>query len=129
MIREYTRSTNNGMAMIPVLLGLHLVGLVLILMHAPLTVLLGALLELVAAFCWTGLFMVHPNQGRVLQLFGAYRGTERTAGLRWANPFFSKQAVLLRVRNFDSDRLKVNDLQGRPHQGKAFLMPVLPPSS
>lgn len=114
MIREYARSTSNGLAMIPVLLALHVVGLVLILMHAPLTMLLGALLELVAAFCWTGLFMVHPNQGRVLQLFGAYRGTERAAGLRWANPFFSKQAVSLRVRNFDSDRLKVNDLHGSP---------------
>ena len=44
-----------------------------------------------------GLFMVHPNQGKVMQLFGAYRGTAKVPGLRWANPFFTKKKVSLRV--------------------------------
>jgi regulator of protease activity HflC (stomatin/prohibitin superfamily) len=59
-----------------------------------------------------GLFMVNPNEARVLQLFGDYRGTVKTPGLRWANPFFSKRAISVRVRNFESARLKVNDADG-----------------
>ncbi len=65
-------------------------------------------------FMMTGLFTVAPNQGQVLQLFAAYRGTARDEGLRWANPFFSKRRVSLRVRNFESGQLKVNDTDGNP---------------
>jgi len=63
---------------------------------------------------WIGFFMVHPNEARVLQLFGAYRGTERTPGLRWANPFYTKAKVSVRVRNFETEKLKVNDLNSNP---------------
>ena len=63
---------------------------------------------------WMGFFMVHPNEARVLQLFGAYRGTERTPGLRWANPFYTKAKVSVRVRNFETEKLKVNDLNSNP---------------
>ncbi|MFT5141022.1 MAG: regulator of protease activity HflC (stomatin/prohibitin superfamily) [Rhodothermales bacterium] len=58
--------------------------------------------------------MVHPNQAKVLQLFGTYVGSVRETGLRWANPFYSKVAVSLRVRNFESELLKVNDSSGNP---------------
>ena len=58
--------------------------------------------------------MVNPNEGKVLQLFGDYVGTVRTPGLRWANPFFTKKRISLRVRNFESSRLKVNDNEGNP---------------
>ena len=68
----------------------------------------------VVIFMTTGLFTVAPNQGAVLQLFGAYRGTTRDEGLRWANPFYSKRKVSLRVRNFESGQLKVNDTDGNP---------------
>ncbi len=61
-----------------------------------------------------GLFTVQPNQGRALQLFGRYVGTVRTPGLWWANPFFSKRAVSLRVRNFETAKLKVNDHGSNP---------------
>jgi regulator of protease activity HflC (stomatin/prohibitin superfamily) len=62
-----------------------------------------------------GLFMVNPNEGRVLQLFGDYVGTVKRPGLRWANPFFTKKRVSLRVRNFETaNRLKVNDVDGNP---------------
>jgi regulator of protease activity HflC (stomatin/prohibitin superfamily) len=70
--------------------------------------------ELVAAFLLAGLFMVNPNEGRVLQLFGDYRGTVKTPGLRWANPFYSKTRISQRVRNFETGRLKVNDTDGNP---------------
>jgi len=62
----------------------------------------------------TGLFTVAPNEGRVLLLFGHYRGTVHVTGLRWANPFMTKRRVSLRVRNFESERLKVNDQNGNP---------------
>ena len=71
---------------------------------------------------WGGLFMVHPNQGKVLQLFGKYVGTVRTAGLKWANPFYSKKALSLRVRNFESGRLKVNDSLGNPVEIAAVVV-------
>lgn len=61
-----------------------------------------------------GLFMVNPNQARVLQLFGDYKGTVLNPGLRWANPFYTKQKISVRVRNFESDKLKVNDEDGNP---------------
>ncbi|MBP7865130.1 MAG: SPFH domain-containing protein [Acidobacteria bacterium] len=64
--------------------------------------------------CLAGLFMVQPNQGVVLMLFGAYRGTEKHEGLRWANPFYTKKKISLRVRNFETSRLKVNDKDGNP---------------
>lgn len=69
---------------------------------------------LVLLFAAAGLFMVNPNEGRVLQLFGDYKGTAREPGLRWANPFLSKRQVSLRVRNFESSHLKVNDNEGNP---------------
>lgn len=69
---------------------------------------------LAVLFIAAGLFMVNPNEGRVLQLFGDYKGTARVPGLRWANPFLSKRQVSLRVRNFESSHLKVNDNEGNP---------------
>jgi regulator of protease activity HflC (stomatin/prohibitin superfamily) len=66
--------------------------------------------------------MVEPNQGKVLTLFGAYRGTERRAGLRWANPFFGKKSISLRVRNFETAHLKVNDADGNPIEIAAIVV-------
>jgi regulator of protease activity HflC (stomatin/prohibitin superfamily) len=65
-------------------------------------------------FLAAGLFIVNPNEGKVLQLFGRYVGTVKNPGLRWANPLYSKKRISLRVRNFESGRLKVNDLDGNP---------------
>ena len=76
-------------------------------------------LALVAA---AGFFMVNPNQGQVLQLFGEYRGTAKVQGLRWANPFLTKKRVSLRVRNFESSRLKVNDNEGNPIEIAAVVV-------
>lgn len=73
-------------------------------------------------FCWFGLFIVQPNQAAVLQFFGRFVGVERTSGLRWANPFYSKKTVTLRVRNFESSKLKVNDLEGSPIEIAAVVV-------
>ena len=61
-----------------------------------------------------GFFIVNPNESKVLVLFGAYKGTVRANGFFWANPFYTRQRISLRARNFDSDRVKVNDKNGNP---------------
>ncbi|WP_024891041.1 SPFH domain-containing protein [Luteimonas huabeiensis] len=75
-----------------------------------------------AAFCLAGLYMVEPNQSAVLSLFGRYVGTVHDNGLRWNNPFYSKRKVSLRVRNFESGRLKVNELDGSPIEIAAVIV-------
>ncbi|MFT4523476.1 MAG: regulator of protease activity HflC (stomatin/prohibitin superfamily) [Bacteroidia bacterium] len=66
------------------------------------------------AMLFAGFFTVNPNSSKVLVMFGAYKGTVRGNGFFWANPFFTKQKISLRARNFDSDRVKVNDQIGNP---------------
>jgi len=114
MIQEKIVKTYSGysaLLVMTLLLGLG----VFILIAAP-----GLLKAIVALFVLAlilmavGFYMVGPNEGRVLQLFGDYVGTDRQLGLRWANPFYSKTRVSLRVRNFESGQLKVNDLVGNP---------------
>jgi regulator of protease activity HflC (stomatin/prohibitin superfamily) len=69
---------------------------------------------LLFVFTAKGFYMLQPNQAALLLLFGDYRGTDFATGLRWANPFFSKQKISLRIRNFNSERIKVNDKRGNP---------------
>ena len=73
-------------------------------------------------FLLGGFFQVQPNEARVLQLFGRYAGSVREPGLRWTNPLYSKRALSLRVRNFDSDKLKVNDADGNPIEIAAVVV-------
>ena len=73
-------------------------------------------------FLWGGFFIVQPNQTAVLQFFGKFVGVERASGLRWANPFYTKKQVTLRVRNFESSKLKVNDLEGSPIEIAAVVV-------
>jgi regulator of protease activity HflC (stomatin/prohibitin superfamily) len=61
-----------------------------------------------------GMYMLQPNQSALMMLFGSYRGTDYSTGLRWANPFLWKTKVSLRLRNFNSEKLKVNDKRGNP---------------
>jgi len=73
-------------------------------------------------FLWRGFFIVQPNQAAVLQFFGKFVGVERASGPRWANPFYSKKKISLRVRNFESSKLKVNDLEGSPIEIAAVVV-------
>jgi hypothetical protein len=77
---------------------------------------------LLIVFLAAGLFVVNPNEGRVVQLFGDYVGTVRVPGLRWANPFYTKRRISLRVRNFESTKLKVNDNEGNPIEIAAVVV-------
>ena len=83
----------------------------------------GAILVFVSIFILLiGLFIVNPNEARVLQLFGDYRGTVKEPGLRWANPFLTKRKVSIRVRNFETGKLKVNDLNSNPVEIAAVVV-------
>ena len=75
-----------------------------------------------SAFLLTGLFVVNPNEAKVLQLFGQYVGTAKTPGLRFANPLYRKRTISQRVRNFESGKLKVNDLDGNPIEIAAVVV-------
>jgi regulator of protease activity HflC (stomatin/prohibitin superfamily) len=66
--------------------------------------------------------MVHPNEARVLQLFGKYVGSVKTPGLRYANPFYTKRKVSVRVRNFETAKLKVNDKSSNPIEIAAVVV-------
>jgi regulator of protease activity HflC (stomatin/prohibitin superfamily) len=118
MIRERERQVMNGALMLVVGLVTLLLSMAMFIYairtkHA--TVVVGAILLMFAAgTVLAGLFTVAPNEARVLQLFGAYVGTVRTPGLRWANPLYTKHKVSTRIRNFESAKLKVNDLDGNP---------------
>jgi regulator of protease activity HflC (stomatin/prohibitin superfamily) len=118
LIQEKTRSAASGYLALVVLPALALLcGWQLIRSAMAGEIVTAVLLGLVLAvilICFNGFFMVHPNQAKVLQLFGTYAGSVRQTGLRWANPFYSKVAVSLRVRNFESGQLKVNDTDGNP---------------
>ena len=82
-----------------------------ILNEIPLFILLGVATVL---FIAKGFFFVNPNDSKVLVLFGEYKGTVKKNGFFWANPLFAKQSISLRARNFDSEKIKVNDSLGNP---------------
>ena len=82
----------------------------------------AVLLFISAVFLTSGVFVVAPNSARVLQLFGDYVGTAKVPGLRWANPFYTKKRISLRVRNFESSHLKVNDADGNPIEIAAVVV-------
>jgi SPFH domain/Band 7 family protein len=126
MIRERVRSGANGFLMFLVFLG----GLVFTAFgfvkltdpRQPWQFFGWMLLAVVCGIGLKGLFIVNPNEGKVLQLFGDYAGTLKTPGLRWANPFFTKKSVSQRVRNFESGRIKVNDADGNPIEIAAVVV-------
>src|ERR1700744_2655115 len=94
------------------------VGVVLIVAGSGATalILVGIALIALAALGSPGLVVVAPNESSVLILFGRYVGTLREPGMWWVNPFtvFARETVSLRVRNFQSERIKVNDARGNP---------------
>lgn len=87
------------------------------------SLLIGAILLMVAfIICMRGLFSLAPNQAQAMLLFGRYKGTVREPGLWWMNPFNKGIKVSLRVRNFNSDKLKVNDVRGNPIEIAAVVV-------
>ncbi len=126
MIKEIKRNAAPGITMLLlliVILAAAIVGLIMAERVDGLTLKIASPIVLVIdIFLMAGLFTVSPNQGRVLQLFGAYKGTAREPGLRWANPLFTKRPISLRVRNFETAKLKVNDKRGNPVEIAAVVV-------
>ncbi len=90
--------------------------------EAPVPVVASILLLLVEGVCWAGLTVVNPNEAKVVQLFGVYRGSIKEQGFWWVNPLTSRRTVSLRVRNFESSHLKVNDHDGNPIEIAAVVV-------
>lgn len=114
---------------VPVLLGLLVVALASgwlaitgIAAGHVLQIVLGVVLGTLAVLMLVGLYMVEPNQAAVLSFFGKYVGTAKENGLRWNNPFYAKRKVSMRVRNFESGKLKVNELDGSPIEIAAVIV-------
>ena len=126
MIREQVRKVSSGYLMLVVLVVLQLAtawGIYrAVLAESVPGVIAAVLAAIVVLILWAGLFMIHPNEAKVLQLFGSYVGTAHEPGLKWANPFFQKTAVSTRVRNFESGKLKVNDSNGSPIEIAAVVV-------
>lgn len=116
--KEKTAATISGFVILAIMLGL-IVAIVFTFIAdvvqngQPPILSIGLLLPFI--FLAVGLFIVKPNTAKVLMLFGNYVGTVKKTGFHWANPFyFEKHFISLRVRNFNSDTLKVNDHSGNP---------------
>lgn len=121
-MKEYMATSRSGLMMLAVLPAVFaLAGLGLLVLAGPLK-LVAILALILVGIGFFGFYMVQPNQCVVLQLFGRYTGSDLKTGLRWANPFYSKQKVSLRVRNFESGKLKVNDHSGNPVEIAAVVV-------
>ncbi|HMB57383.1 MAG TPA: SPFH domain-containing protein [Arenimonas sp.] len=125
-MRENETHSLPGIAMLLVLLlGLLACAATLVFGAASQSVvliILAALLGLVLVVMLGGFYMVEPNQAAVLSLFGKYVGTVKETGLRWNNPFYASKKISLRTRNFESSKLKVNDLEGSPIEIAAVVV-------
>ena len=126
MFREVEHKTVPGFTALILLIAFSLLGAyalrsAVLAQHVPAMIGYG-FLDLLVLIAWAGLFMVNPNQAKVLQLFGRYAGTAKTQGLNWANPFFTKRPISLRVRNFETAKLKVNDRNSNPVEVAAIVV-------
>ncbi len=120
---ERAASSANGFVYVVIGLVAVLVGVFMVLSRpSPMMGALFGLCMLLGAWCLAGLYMLQPNQAVLLTLFGSYRGSDRNEGLRWANPFYAKTKMSVRARNFNSEKLKVNDLRGNPIEIAAAIV-------
>ena len=128
MIREKQLTAASGWLVLGILIPLLILIVAAIVLEArsdapvPWHIVALSLLAAVDGVCMGGLFVVNPNEGQVLQLFGSYIGTVKEPGLRWANPFYTKKRISQRVRNFESQHLKVNDIEGNPIEIAAVVV-------
>ena len=126
MIRELERRVTHGFVTLPLFLLVVIGSVAAVILGAESGVwwllVSGVLVMSLAVLGLAGHFVVNPNEAKVLQLFGDYTGTVKEPGLRWANPFYTKKAVSLRVRNFETSKLKVNDKRGNPIEIAAVVV-------
>jgi regulator of protease activity HflC (stomatin/prohibitin superfamily) len=124
MLREREIKGLSGWMMVFVLLAVGIVSIYVLVTAARSEYLIAAL-AIVLAFDvlgWFGLTVVNPNQAKVIQLFGVYKGSIKEQGFWWVNPLTTRRNVSLRIRNFESNRLKVNDQDGNPIEIAAVIV-------
>jgi regulator of protease activity HflC (stomatin/prohibitin superfamily) len=117
LIQEHRLQSKNGYLMLVFGVILHLVGIALLVSaesHTILSVLVKLMLNVIGAMIFAGLYMLQPNEAVLLSLFGEYKGTDRSEGLRWANFLYTKRKLSLRARTLNTPPLKVNDKRGNP---------------
>jgi len=126
MIREVERKPLPGMLMLLLLLTGIVADAIWFVQSAQGENLAGIGIGVVAfailGLCLGGLFLVNPNEAKALILFGKYVGTVRTDGFWWANPFMVKKRISLKVRNFETSKLKVNDNHSNPIEIAAVVV-------
>lgn len=125
MIREKEARYSSGYLMLVLCLaalGFNVLLYIQIDEHGPIMLIPAVALSILIWLGFGGLFVVNPNENKVLQLFGAYSGTAKAPGLKWANPFYSKKKISVRVRNFETGKLKVNDQAGNPIEIAAVVV-------
>ena len=122
VIKETERSVVSGWFALFALLIVFFASLAFLITGSVPVKIVSAVVMFIDFFLMVGFFFVNPNEARVLQLFGKYAGTTRQEGLRWANPLFSKRTVSLRVRNFETGKMKVNDIDGNPIEIGAVIV-------
>lgn len=126
MIREREFNGRPGLGMLLLLLVVFLASIAGIIygigFGSPMLMVFSILTMITDVVLMCGLYIVNPNEGKVLQFFGEYVGTSRQPGLRWANPFYSKKKVSVRTRNFETGKLKVNDNTGNPIEIAAVVV-------
>jgi regulator of protease activity HflC (stomatin/prohibitin superfamily) len=124
MLRERQVQVAGGgpMSLAFLATGALIIAMIAVFHASPGVVVPLVLLLVINIACLTGLFTVAPNEGRVLQLFGRYVGTVREPGWKWANPFYTKRKISLRIRNFESSKLKVNEHEGSPIEIAAVVV-------
>ncbi|MBP6749460.1 MAG: SPFH domain-containing protein [Xanthomonadaceae bacterium] len=125
-MKENQYRSLSGIPMLLLFLAAMAAGLYLVMGGAAgsslITLIVGCVVITLGGFGTAGLYMVEPNQAAVLNLFGKYVGTVKDGGLRWNSPFYAKKKVSLRVRNFESSKLKVNELDGSPIEIAAVIV-------
>jgi regulator of protease activity HflC (stomatin/prohibitin superfamily) len=125
MFREKTLGTLSGWLALPLILAAVLLGIVLLVASATADstlVIVWLLVIVIAAMLLGGLFTIQPNEAKVLTLFGKYVGSVKRDGFHWANPFIRKRRISLRIRNFESAQIKVNDHEGNPIEIAAVVV-------
>ncbi len=114
MYKEREVKVASGWVMSILFLALLFVAILFLIIGPPIVKIASGIWIPIDFFLMVGLFFVNPNEARVLLLFGKYKGTTRQEGLRWANPLLNKKHLSLRVRNFETGKMKVNDVDGNP---------------